>query len=73
MNASLQQVGHKTVGEGKTTAVQNFIENTFMFLGVGIYTLAIKNGATIYPAISAIWVTLFGLVTYIICFCQAEK
>ncbi|WP_378955920.1 lysophospholipid transporter LplT [Pelosinus sp. sgz500959] len=64
MNSCLQQVGQHTVGEGKTIAVQNFVENLFMFFGVGLYTLATKNGVTIHSAIGATGVTLLLLVSY---------
>ncbi|MBC8015417.1 MAG: lysophospholipid transporter LplT [Sporomusaceae bacterium] len=64
MNTCLQQVGHHTVGEGKTIAVQNFIENVFMFLGVMIYTLATKNGVTTHISIGVTGVTLLLLVVY---------
>ncbi|HWR39999.1 MAG TPA: lysophospholipid transporter LplT [Patescibacteria group bacterium] len=52
MNACLQQVGHHCIGAGKTIAVQNFLENLFMFLGVMAYTLA--SSAGISPNVSLI-------------------
>lgn len=64
MNTCLQQIGHRTVGEGKTIAVQNFIENVFMFLGVVIYTLVTKNGVPPHISIGAMGVTLLLLVSY---------
>ena len=64
MNACLQQIGHRTVGEGKTIAVQNFVENVFMFLGVVTYTLATKNGITAHISIGATGITLLLLVSY---------
>lgn len=66
MNASLQQIGHRTVGEGKTIAVQNFLENSFMFIGVGIYTLAAKSGVTTHAAIGATGVVFLLLVSYML-------
>ncbi|RYD05948.1 hypothetical protein N752_06800 [Desulforamulus aquiferis] len=44
MNTCLQQIGNQTIGTGKTIAIQNFVENTFMFLGVGLYTVATRQG-----------------------------
>ncbi|WP_248928815.1 lysophospholipid transporter LplT [Paenibacillus hamazuiensis] len=38
MNAVLQDEGHHMVGAGKTIAVQNFVENALMLIGVGLYT-----------------------------------
>ncbi|GMA99959.1 lysophospholipid transporter LplT [Pelosinus sp. IPA-1] len=64
MNTCLQQVGHSTVGEGKTIAVQNFVENVFMFLGVVIYTLATKYGVSTHISIGAAGITLLLLVSY---------
>jgi MFS transporter, LPLT family, lysophospholipid transporter len=64
MNASLQQVGHRTVGEGKTIAVQNFLENSFMCVGVGIYTLAAQKGVTTQLSIGATGAVFLILVSY---------
>lgn len=64
MNTCLQQVGHATIGEGKTIAVQNFVENMFMFLGVAIYTLAAKYEVSTHISIGVTGVTLLLLVTY---------
>jgi LPLT family lysophospholipid transporter-like MFS transporter len=65
MNASLQQVGHCTVGAGKTIAVQNFLENSFMFLGVGAYTLATKAGVAVDISLAATGFILLALVAYL--------
>lgn len=64
MNACLQQVGHHTIGAGKTIAVQNFMENTFMFLGVGLYTLATKAGIAINVCLGVTACVLLLLVSY---------
>lgn len=53
MNACLQQVGHGTIGAGKTIAVQNFLENAFMFLGVAAYTLAARAGVATDTSLAA--------------------
>ena len=65
MNTCLQQVGHKTIGAGKTIAIQNFLENTFMFLGVGAYTLAAKSGVGVNIAITATGITMLLFVGYL--------
>jgi LPLT family lysophospholipid transporter-like MFS transporter len=65
MNASLQQVGHRTVGEGKTIAVQNFLENSFMCVGVGLYTLAAQKGVATHLSIGATGAVFLMLVSYI--------
>lgn len=64
MNACLQQVGHHTIGAGKTIAVQNFMENTFMFLGVGLYTLAAKAGIATNVCLGATACVLLLLISY---------
>jgi len=64
MNTCLQQVGQRTVGEGKTIAVQNFVENIFMFLGVAMYTLATKNGVSTSISIGTTGISLLLLVSY---------
>lgn len=64
MNACLQQVGHQTIGAGKTIAVQNFMENTFMFLGVGAYTLATKAGIATNVCLGTTGGFLLLLVSY---------
>lgn len=63
MNTCLQQVGHTTIGTGKTIAIQNFVENSFMFAGVGAYTVAAKAGIGVNTAITATAVTLLLFVT----------
>ncbi len=37
LNALLQETGHETIGAGRALAVQNFTENGFMLLMVGLY------------------------------------
>lgn len=64
MNACLQRVGHNTIGTGKTIAVQNFVENIFMFLGVGTYTLAAKSEIAIDISLGATGLVLLLLVAY---------
>ncbi len=73
MNACLQQVGHQTVGAGKTIAVQNFVENTFMFIGVGAYTLATKVGLGINTCLGLTALVLLILVGYIFLFSRKRN
>ena len=65
MNACLQQVGHHLIGAGKTIAVQNFMENSFMFLGVGAYTMATKAGLSVSASIGATGVVFLAMVAYL--------
>lgn len=65
MNACLQQIGQYTVGAGKTIAVQNFLENLFMFLGVGVYTLAARAGVATSTSLAATGLVMLLLVAYL--------
>jgi LPLT family lysophospholipid transporter-like MFS transporter len=66
LNALLQERGKHTVGAGNAIAVQNLGENTAMLLMLGLFSLAVKTGASIVGigigfgavfalAISALW------------------
>ncbi|MEN4541495.1 lysophospholipid transporter LplT [Pantoea agglomerans] len=46
LNALLQARGKESVGSGNAIAVQNLGENSAMLIMLGLYTLAIKAGAT---------------------------
>jgi LPLT family lysophospholipid transporter-like MFS transporter len=65
MNACLQQVGHRSIGAGKTIAVQNFLENIFMFGGVSAYTLAAKAGVATEVSLAATGAAMLLLVGYL--------
>jgi ABC-type multidrug transport system fused ATPase/permease subunit len=65
MNACLQQVGHRSVGAGKTIAIQNFFENMMMFAGVGAYTLATKAGVATAASLAATGAVLLAMVGYL--------
>lgn len=47
LNALLQERGKNSVGAGNAIAVQNLGENTAMLLMLGLYSLAVKTGASI--------------------------
>lgn len=66
MNTCLQQVGHQTIGAGKTIAVQNFVENVFMFAGVSAYTLASKTGVDINLSLAATAAVFLLMVFYLL-------
>ncbi len=40
INATLQEIGHKSIGSGTAVAILNFFANLGMLLSVGMYTLA---------------------------------
>jgi LPLT family lysophospholipid transporter-like MFS transporter len=73
MNACLQQVGHHSVGAGKTIAVQNFLENSFMFLGVSAYTLASKDGVAVNISLAVTGLVLLGLVAYLAAYSSRHR
>lgn len=64
LNALLQHVGHRSVGAGKTIAVQNFTENLFMFLGIAAYTIAVKVDIDINISIFTIGAILIVILSY---------
>lgn len=65
MNTCLQNVGHHTVGAGKTIAVQNFVENSFMLLGVGTYTFASWLGVSVNGSLFMAGIALLAFVAYL--------
>lgn len=46
INASLQDIGHRTIGSGGAVAVQHFFENFAMIVCTGIYALALSLSAS---------------------------
>lgn len=73
MNAALQRVGQQSIGEGKTIAVQNFVENSFMCVGVGLYTLATQNSVTVSASIGVTGTAMLLLVTYLFFYAKVTK
>lgn len=73
MNAALQQVGQHSIGEGRTIAVQNFIENFFMCLGVGLYTLAAQQDVAVTISIGVTGTALLLCVTYLLFYVRYTK
>jgi LPLT family lysophospholipid transporter-like MFS transporter len=53
LNATIQQLGHASVGSGSAVAVQNFFQNGAMLVSMALYTLAAARG---YSAVHAILV-----------------
>ncbi|MFH5186003.1 lysophospholipid transporter LplT [Paenibacillus sp. TAB 01] len=51
MNTVLQEEGLTLVGSGKTIAVQNFVENSLMLIGSGLYYFVVDQGLSISMAI----------------------
>ena len=47
LNALLQERGHESVGAGNAIAFQNFWENALMLVMIGLYTFAVRAGASV--------------------------
>lgn len=47
LNALLQEKGHESVGAGHAIAIQNLAENLSMLLMIGIYSAAMRRGASV--------------------------
>lgn len=45
LNATLQQIGHSSIGSGAAVAIQNFFQNLTMLASVGTYTVAAAYGS----------------------------
>lgn len=45
INATLQEIGHRSIGSGGAVAVQSFFENLAMLSATGLYGLAAAQGA----------------------------
>lgn len=43
INATLQDIGHRSIGAGGAVAIQNFFENLAMLVGTGLYSLALTR------------------------------
>lgn len=53
INATLQEIGHRSIGAGGAVAMQNFFQNVAMLLAVGGYTLA--AAAALPPTAALFW------------------
>jgi LPLT family lysophospholipid transporter-like MFS transporter len=64
INASLQEIGHKTIGSGSAVAILNFFANLGMLLSVGIYTLAESMAIPVITSMSVagILVLIFAII-----------
>lgn len=68
MNTLLQEEGKKMIGVGKTIAIQNFIENSCMVIGVGVFKL-MRSGAQPLSVdlammlVSVLFLTIVGLLS----------
>lgn len=65
MNTVLQDEGHKMSGTGKAVAVQNFVNNTMMLFGMGVYTGATRAEINAPVCIATVGIVLLGFVIYL--------
>lgn len=54
MNTLLQEEGKPLVGIGKTIAIQNFVENIFMMVGVGLFKVLRDSAISINLALTVV-------------------
>jgi len=62
MNACLQKIGGATIGSGKTIAIQNLVENSFMFLGIIGYMEASRLGVSVHRSIQGVGILFLGIL-----------
>ncbi len=55
VNATLQEIGHRTLGAGGAVAVQQFFENLGMLTATGVYAFAAGQGADPLLSIFCAW------------------
>ncbi len=65
INATLQEIGHRTVGAGGAVAIQNFFENLAMLAGTAIYTVALAGHLGPVTAILGLGVLVLLATTFI--------
>lgn len=59
INATLQDIGYRSIGSGAAVAIQNFFANVGMLLAVGVYTVATAHGAEPVSSILVLGVSVF--------------
>lgn len=65
MNTVLQDIGKHLVGSGKTIAIQNFMENAMMIIGLVVYTLLAALNVPVHLSIVGMAVVLLLFVAYL--------
>ncbi|MDR3540366.1 MAG: lysophospholipid transporter LplT [Desulfosporosinus sp.] len=65
LNTIIQENGKQLIGSGKTIAVQNFAENCFMLIGIGLYKFAVSNEVAVNLAVVGIGFILLVIVLYL--------
>ena len=63
INATLQEIGHKSIGSGGAVAIQNFFENVAMLLASEIYSLVAGTGAS--PVTTMVWLGVIVVIATI--------
>lgn len=64
INASLQDIGHKTIGSGGAVAVQNFFENLAMLMASGVYTFVAAKG--VGPIMTMAWLGFIVIIATVV-------
>ena len=61
INAALQEIGYHSIGSGGVIAVQEFFQNVFMMVSVGLYTVVAAKGVSPVNSILVLGVIVFAL------------
>lgn len=51
LNASVQEIGHHSIGSGRAVAAQNFFQNSAILIGMALYSASSTQGLTAVQAI----------------------
>lgn len=51
LNASVQEIGHHSIGSGRAVAAQNFFQNSAILVGMGLYSVSAAQGVSSVQAI----------------------
>lgn len=67
LNATIQQLGHGSIGSGSAVAVQNFFQNAAMLLCMGLYTFAAAQGVGPVSSVLVLGVVVLVATVWVSC------
>lgn len=65
LNTMLQEEGKRSVGSGRTIAVQNFVENCLTVVGLSIYLMLTEMSISVNLSVIGIGLVLFLFIVYL--------
>ena len=65
LNATIQELGHTSIGSGSAVAVQNFFQNSAILLSMGFYSLAAAQGVSSVPIILLLGILVLGMTVVV--------